>query len=108
MACLRFLAPTITRPLNRKDTIVIRNFSGQKAGAPTDCFSGQRPIYLASLIRNGSTRKPAVIEFIPLNRRRLQSGQKLTNFVSLGACTLGPEAVPRYRGKNVSCSCASQ
>ncbi|WP_133257518.1 hypothetical protein [Paenibacillus montanisoli] len=107
MACIRFLAPTITRPLNRNDRIVIQNFSGQNAGSPTNCFSGQRPIFLANLFRNGS-RKAAVIEFIPLNRKTLPSGLKLTNFVSLGSCTLGPEAVPRFRGKIVSCSCGTQ
>jgi hypothetical protein len=104
MTCVRFLAPTILQTLGRNDVIIIQNFSGQIAGGPTNCFRGERPIYLAKLFRKGSKRS-TIIEFIPLNRKMLKTGLKLTKFVSLGVCTLGPEPVPKFNGTLVSCAC---
>jgi hypothetical protein len=99
---MRFMVPSLIRRPLRTDVLVLRSFSGQNAGGPTACFTGQPPIWLADLKRNGRVIR-AGTEFIPVTRRNLvRSGLKVTDIKFLRQCLFGEDFSSLFCGKIVS------
>lgn len=102
MARIRFMLPALIRRPQRTDVLVLRSFSGQKAGGPTNCFTGQPPIWLADLKRNGRVIR-AGTEFIPVTRRNLvRAGLKITDIKFMRKCLFGEDFSSLFCGEIVS------
>ena len=102
MVRMKFLVPSLTRRPRRTDVLVLRSFSGQNAGGPTTCFTGQPPIWLADLKRNGRVVK-AGTEFIPVPRRNLVgAGLKVTDIRFLRRCLFGEDFSSLFSGRIAS------
>jgi len=99
---MKFMVPALIRRPRRTDVLVLRSFSGQNAGGPTTCFTGQPPIWLADLKRNGRVVRTGT-EFIPVTRRNLvRAGLKVTNIKFLRQCLFGEDFSSLFCGQIVS------
>jgi hypothetical protein len=95
---IQFLAPAVIHTLGEKDVLIVRSFSGQNAGGPTNCFTGEAPIFLADLFRPGLPPRRST-EFIPLNKATVTEGMKIVEIEATDTCLFGEDFSTKYRGK---------